>query len=67
MNVLGLKYGYQGEDIGGLADYLSINTSLKNIPKYDSDYIAYARIFDKAMGELTKEDFKVNLEAVLIQ
>ncbi len=64
---LAIKYGYEYVDVEGLADYLAMNGSLKDQPKYSNDYVAYTRIFDKEMGSLTKEDFNVNLESALSQ
>jgi len=64
---LALKYGYTKNDIEGLADYLAKNRSVKDLHKYENDYIGYTRIFDKGMGSLTKEDFNVDLQSVLSQ
>ena len=64
---LALKYGYSKNDVEGLADYLAKNRSLKDLETYDNDYIGYTRIFDKGMGTLTEEDFKIDLNSVLSQ
>ena len=65
---LSLRYEYGGGDIIGLVDYLAMNTMLKDIPEYNNDFIAYQRIFDKTVGNPTKEDFiNIDLHSVLSQ
>ena len=65
---LALRYEYKGGDMIGLVDHLAMNAMLKDIPEYDNDFIAYQRIFNKTVGNPTKEDFtNVDLHSVLSQ
>lgn len=64
---LSKKYGYEKNDADGLLKYLLVGNHLKSLPRYSKDFIAYQRILDNQVGNLTLESYAIKLAEALSQ